>query len=192
MIEVIAAIAISLALDCLSAAFCLGAGGDDPRTSQALLTASFFGIFQSGMIVAGWAGGSLLRITAQHDHWIAFILLAAAGAHMIREAFKGDGLERCRLFTIQLLLALSIATSIDALAVGFSLPFISYQATWISAASGLASFALTLLGYFIGLRARSLIGGKAGAVWRSHTDPSRAQDPSRALRATHLARGKGS
>jgi len=163
MIEVAVAIAVSLALDCLSAAFCLGAGGEDPRTSQALLTASFFGAFQSGMIVAGWVGGSLLRIASQHDHWIAFILLAAAGAHMIREAFRGDG-GRCRSFTIQLLLALSIATSVDALAVGFSLPFMRYQATWISAASGLASFTLTLLGYFLGLRARALIGGKAGAV----------------------------
>ncbi|MCD6312767.1 MAG: manganese efflux pump [Thaumarchaeota archaeon] len=164
MIAVVAAIAVSLALDCLSAAFCLGAGGEEPKASQALLTAGFFGAFQSGMILAGWTGGTLFRIASQHDHWIAFILLAAAGAHMIREAFKGDGSKSCRPFTIQLLLALSIATSIDALAVGFSLPFMNYQATWISAASGLASFALTLLGYLLGLRARTLIGGKAGAV----------------------------
>ena len=164
MLEIVAAIAVSLALDCLSAAFCFGASGRVLRASQALLMASFFGAFQSGMVAVGWAGGSLLKVISQYDHWIAFGLLTAAGLHMIREAFRSGEPTECRSLTIQLLLALSIATSIDALAVGFSLPFMKLQVMSTSAASGLASFALTLLGYSLGLRTKTLMGGRAGVI----------------------------
>jgi putative Mn2+ efflux pump MntP len=80
MIEVAAAIAVGLALDCFSAAFAAGACWEHVKTFAPLLLAASFGAFQAGMMLLGWAGGSLIEAAVHYDHWIAFILLAAVGA----------------------------------------------------------------------------------------------------------------
>lgn len=163
MIETIVAIAISLALDCFSAAFAAGACWEHERAFIPLALAISFGTFQAGMIWLGWAGGSLLEIAIHYDHWIAFILLAAVGIHMIREGL-GGGVMRCEPLTLRLLFTLSVATSIDALAVGFSTPFIRLEVASMSIAAGLASLVLAILGYFMGLKVRGLAGEKASVI----------------------------
>lgn len=163
MIEVIAAIAVGLALDCFSAAFAMGACWERVRVLIPLVLATSFGAFQAGMIWLGWTGGSLLEAMVYYDHWIAFILLVAVGTHMIHDGIKGD-VMRCKPMTLRLLIALSTATSIDALVVGFSAPLMGLAVTGISIAAGLASFILAILGYFLGSRARSLAGERAPII----------------------------
>ncbi|MEM1737710.1 MAG: manganese efflux pump [Nitrososphaerota archaeon] len=160
MIEVMVAIAVGLALDCFSAAFAVGACWERVRAFAPLVLATSFGAFQAGMMWLGWAGGSLLEAMVHYDHWIAFILLAAVGAHMIHEGLRGE-VMRCEPMTLRMLIALSTATSIDALAVGFSAPLIGLAVAGMSIAAGLASFILAILGYFMGSRIRSLAGKRA-------------------------------
>ena len=140
------AIGVSLALDCFSAAFGAGCGRDLER-GQALVMALSFGLFQAGMLSAGWAGGALAAEFLEYNLLIAVILLMMAGAHMIGESFRGGGRELCGKRFTAVLLALSIATSIDALTAGLSLRFLELSLLPAAASAGLASFLLTLLGY---------------------------------------------
>lgn len=71
---------------------------------------------------------------------------------------------RCEPLTLRLLITLSVATSIDALAVGFSTPFMELEVVSMSLAAGLASLTLAILGYFMGLRVRGLAGEKASII----------------------------
>ncbi|MCL7393448.1 MAG: manganese efflux pump MntP family protein [Thaumarchaeota archaeon] len=163
MIEVVAAIAVGLALDCFSAAFAAGACWERVKTFTPLLLAASFGAFQAGMILLGWTGGNLIEAAVYYDHWIAFVLLAAVGGNMIREGLSGEPM-RCEPMTLRLLITLSVATSIDALAVGFSTPFMGLEVVSMSLAAGLASLTLAILGYFMGLKVRSLAGERASII----------------------------
>jgi len=89
---------------------------------QHSLIALCFGGFQAGMTVLGWVAGiSLIRLISAYDHWIAFILLLVVGGKMMWEGMKGGEDEACAdILRIIPLMALSLATSIDALAVGVS------------------------------------------------------------------------
>lgn len=162
---VTAAIAVSLALDCFSVA--LGAGTFHGKTDPliGMRMAASFGAFQSGMLLAGWGAGSrFTELVAEYDHWIAFILLTAVAVHMIHEALRDGCSIREARFSYMLLLALSIATSIDALVVGFSLSFLKAWIVPTSVMAGLTSFTLTIMGYYLGVKTGCLIGGRAGAV----------------------------
>ncbi len=123
---------------------------------RGLLLAFFFGSAQAAMAGIGWLGGATLgQLWSDWDHWIALILLSAVGLNMIREAFGDE--ERQPLFTRPLtLLMLSLATSIDALAVGVSLPTLKTSAavalTMIGAVTFLFTFAGSALGRFLGQR----------------------------------------
>jgi len=70
----------------------------------------------------------------------------------------------CEPLTLWLLITLSVATSMDALAVGFSTPFMGLEVVSMSVAAGLASLILAILGYFMGLRVRGLAGEKASMI----------------------------
>ena len=157
------AMGVSLALDCFSAAFGAGCSKGIGR-GQALVMASSFGLFQAGMLSAGWAGGALAAELLEYNLPIAVALLMIAGAHMIFESFSGGGHELCGKRFAAALLALSIATSIDALTAGLSLRFLGLSLLPAAASAGLASFLLTLLGYRLGLGIGAIIGRRAGAV----------------------------
>jgi putative Mn2+ efflux pump MntP len=186
MIEVVAAIAVGLALDCFSAAFAAGACWERVKTFTPLLLAASFGAFQAGMILLGWTGENLIEAAVYYDHWIAFVLLAAVGGNMIREGLSGE-LMRCEPMTLRLLITLSVATSIDALAVGFSTPFMGLEVVSMSLAAGLTSLTLAILGYFMGLKVRSLAGGEGLNNRRRNTRAPRLQDPARAPGRSSLA-----
>ena len=114
-----------------------------------------FGFFQFLMPVVGWlAGGRLSQYVAAFDHWVAFGLLAFIGGKMIYEAFflspqKRAATDPTRGWT---LLVLSIATSIDALAVGLTLAFLQV-AVWTPAVIiGIVAAAMTAVGICFGRR----------------------------------------
>lgn len=159
-----AAIAISLAFDCFSVAIGSGTLREKFNTPASLRMASSFGLFQGGMLLAGWnLGTKLVNIIGEFDHWVAFLILLAIGVHMIYEATKLCKEENRSSLAWPVLITLSIATSIDALAAGFSLPLMGEGILMAALTAGFASFILTIAGNYIGSRSRSTVGKKAEA-----------------------------
>ncbi|MCX7636034.1 MAG: manganese efflux pump MntP family protein, partial [Syntrophales bacterium] len=119
----ILAIALGLAMDAFSVAVGVGAARRTPGFLPLFRLAAAFGFFQFFMPIAGWMGGSTVApFIGAYDHWVAFGLLALVGGKMIYDGVGGEeehrSLDPTRGWT---LLMLSVATSIDALAVGLSL-----------------------------------------------------------------------
>lgn len=152
-------LAVGLAMDSFSVSVCSGAVLDGHRFRQALRIGLVMGGFQAAMPVLGWLGGSILSAAiARVDHWIAFGLLAFIGGRMIWEAFRGDGQHSALgAGSWRLLLALGVATSIDALAVGLSLAFLDVSIAVPVTVIGVVTFALSFVGVLIGCHAGHLL-----------------------------------
>lgn len=153
-------IALALAMDAFAVA--LSAGLILPRlTGRHLFRFGFhFGLFQALMPVLGWlAGVSIRNYIEAFDHWLAFGLLTLVGGKMLWEAWTADEeapKEGDPTRGISLVM-LSIATSIDALAVGLSLAVLGVT-IWVPAlVIGLVAGALTICGM--------LLGRRLGLVW---------------------------
>lgn len=154
-------LALALAMDAFAVA--LGTGAVlTSLTGRHLFRLGFhFGLFQALMPVIGWlAGQTIIQWVSAWDHWIAFSLLALIGGRMIHEACSDeeqpDGRDPTKGLSLVLL---SIATSIDALAVGFSLSVIGVS-IWIpSLVIGMVAGVLTVTGMLLGAR----IGDRWGA-----------------------------
>lgn len=149
----IAAIAVALAMDAFAVAIATGVRLKYVSPRQFFRLAWHFGLFQAMMPIIGWAAGLTVRESiARFDHWIAFGLLAFVGVNMIREAFKlEEDARRKRDPTRGLtLVMLSVATSIDALAVGLTISMLQV-AIWLPAlVIGLVAGAFTVLGLQLG------------------------------------------
>ena len=116
------------------------------------------------MPLLGWlAGRTVVDYIADYDHWIAFVLLAAVSGKMFWEAFHEDNEHKkdADISRGLLLITLSIATSIDALAVGLTFAFISVDIAVASPVIGIVAFIATLLGFLLGRKAGKLIGKRA-------------------------------
>lgn len=147
----------ALSLDCFAVALASGIPGGTGRTREALRIALAFGSFQAGMPVLGWiAGEAVLSSISGFDHWIAFALLVTVGARMIHEGVAG-GEEREISLAAGPLLVLSVATSIDALAVGVSFAFLEAGILVPALVIGLFTFAVSFAG--------ALLGGAASERW---------------------------
>ncbi|KJC64041.1 Putative Mn2+ efflux pump MntP [Agreia bicolorata] len=122
---------------------------------NALIIATAFGLFQAIMPVIGWfLGTQFASYITGIDHWIAFVLLALIGGKMLWEAFSNpDDKEVDDRLKIRELLVLSVATSIDALAVGLSFAFLAISITETAVLIGVTTFVLTFAGIVIGHRA---------------------------------------
>ncbi len=147
-------LAVALAMDCFAVSMGLACGLKGLTGRQTVRMAFFFGAFQFGMPVLGWfAGENVVRLMRGLDHWIAFGLLAAIGGRMIYESFSLSEEEKaCRPDQTRggRLLLLSVATSIDALAVGLSLGVIKAGILYPAAVIGLVCFAMTVVGARLG------------------------------------------
>ncbi len=153
-------IALSMAMDAF--AVCLGAGAQEetlgPRPTFRL--AFHFGLFQFLMPVVGWfAGTTIERYIVSFDHWVAFGLLAFVGGRMIRSGFdlhaRQQNANPSRGWTMVLL---SIAVSIDALAVGLSLGLIGVTIWYPALVIGVVTGLMSWLGLRIGNRLRKKFG----------------------------------
>ncbi len=117
-------IAVGLAMDAFAVSICYGCGLQKFSLKVMLWVAGAFAFFQGAMTLLGWLAGSAFSAHIQaFDHYVAFGLLAAIGVKMIWEAFAGS--DSCEVvdpgaINVKRLLLLSVATSIDALAVGLS------------------------------------------------------------------------
>lgn len=147
-------LAMALAMDAFAVA--LGVGiSISPLTGRHLFRLGFhFGLFQALMPILGWlAGMTIQRWITSYDHWIAFALLIFVGGKMLYEAFhdfeKKDGTDPTRGVT---LIILSVATSIDALAVGLSLAMLNISVWGPALIIGLVAGVLTVVGLLLGRR----------------------------------------
>jgi putative Mn2+ efflux pump MntP len=144
--------AIGLALDAFAVAVSIGIVGARVRLMHALKISVFFGFFQAGMPLMGWAAGSLFsNIITGIDHWVSFILLCFIGLHMIYESLQTES-QRSSTdpLDFHILLLLSVATSIDALAAGISLALLDVAILRTILIIGTVTFLLSFIGYYLG------------------------------------------
>ncbi len=159
-------IAVGLSMDSLAVAITSGLTIRQARFQQALRIAMFFGLFQALMPMVGWLAGLSLRgWIAGVDHWAAFGLLTIIGVKMIVESFKPkDSSHVSGTLPLPVLLMLSVATSIDALAVGLSLSFLKTPIVGPALLIGAVTFSISLLGGLIGSRAGERFGNRIEAL----------------------------
>lgn len=151
-------IAIVEAMDCFAVAIATGLSKSGIKYSRAMLQAVSFGVFQGGMTLIGYFLGNFA------EQWfssiatpIACTILCILGGRMIWGAVRGGDEEAAETsaknLTIANILLMSIATSIDAFAVGISFAFINADMFTATSAIAIASFVMGVLGYEIGRRA---------------------------------------
>jgi len=147
-------IAFGLAMDAFAVSITYGITTKHERINHALRVGLFFGGFQSLMPTIGWVAGLRLReFISGVDHWIAFGLLSLIGGKMIYESLKIEAKgKEAHSLTLPVLLLLSIATSIDALAVGVSFAFLNISIVTPVMIIGVVTFALCFLGFLVGNR----------------------------------------
>lgn len=154
-------IALALSMDALAVSIASGICVARLSFRHALRASLFFGAFQFAMPLAGWLLGGTFRAYIQvFDHWIAAGLLGLVGGRMIWESFHArdpascsdDQKARTDIRDLKTLLFLSVATSLDALAVGLSYSVIGAPILVPAAIFGLVTFALCMVGTEFGKR----------------------------------------
>ena len=163
------AVALGVSMDAFAVAICKGMSFKRASIKNALIVALYFGIFQAAMPLIGYfLGFQFSENIVKYDHWLAFILLGAIGANMIKESsnksceaveevavVSGNGvLERGLCFKTMLILA--IATSIDALAVGITLAFLKVHIVPAVIFIGI----ITFINSFVGVKIGNVFGVK--------------------------------
>jgi putative Mn2+ efflux pump MntP len=154
-------IAVALAMDAFAVAMVTGLTVKPLTRRHVFRLAFHFGLFQFLMPLIGWAAGSAVqRYIETFDHWFAFGLLSVVGGHMIWGAVcGGEEGKRSRKDPTSgwALVMLSVATSIDALAVGLSLALIRSEIVMPAIVIGIVAAAFTALGM--------ALGRKVGSIW---------------------------
>ncbi len=155
-------IAVGLAMDAFSVAVATSVRLKQVSGRQVFRFAFHFGLFQAMMPTLGWLlGKTMVHYIQQWDHWLAFGLLSAIGVKALYDVFWGEEEEeedRKDPTRGRSLIVLSIATSIDALAVGLSFAFLQLQLWYPCLIIGVITTGLTALGMLLGV----WIGGKLG------------------------------
>lgn len=147
---------IGLAMDAFAVAVCKGLAMRKVNRKRAIVIALFFGGFQALMPFIGWMlGRQFEQYITSIDHWIAFVLLGFIGGKMILEALKpGDEdveiIQMDAPLDIRELLLLSVATSIDALAVGITFAFLQYPVVEAVSVIGITTFFVCIGGVYVG------------------------------------------
>jgi manganese efflux pump family protein len=156
----IVTIGIGLSMDALAVSIINGFVIKKLQIRHAFRIAFSFGFFQALMPVIGWAAGlSFRKYIQSFDHWIAFSLLFLVGGKMIYESINcREEKKDCLRFPA--LLSLSIATSIDALAIGLSFSFLQVEIIIPALIIGAVTFIICFIGIFIGDKIGRFIGNK--------------------------------
>lgn len=143
-------LAVGLSMDAFAVSICKGLSVYKMKPKHAVITGLYFGGFQMLMPIIGYLLGKQFEsLITNIDHWVAFVLLVAIGANMIRESFSKD--ENVNdSFSFKTMLPLAIATSIDALAVGITFAFLRVNIIMSSAMIGATTFIISAAGVKIG------------------------------------------
>jgi putative Mn2+ efflux pump MntP len=153
-------IAWSLAMDAFAVSASVAASLPSVNARHVFRLSWHFGFFQSGMFVVGWYGGAAVSgVVGQFDHWIAFVVLSFLGVRMIRGSFDKEGKhQHCDPTRGWSLVALSVATSIDALMVGLSFGVMGLSIWMPALLIGLVALLLSAAGFRLGRTAASYMG----------------------------------
>lgn len=157
-------LAFVLGIDAFSVALAVGTGGSTFR--QTFRLSFHFGLFQFLMPIVGWIlGRNVVSLIQRYDHWVAFGLLLVIGMKMIYEAFhhRSDRatVDRTRGWS---LVALSIATSIDALGAGVGMGILNTSLLYPCTIIGITAAVMTLTGVKLGSVISAVIGNRMEAV----------------------------
>jgi putative Mn2+ efflux pump MntP len=161
------ALACALAMDALAVAIVAGITINHLTKRHVFRLAFHFGLFQALMPIIGWtAGNAVRRYISEFDHWVAFGLLAFVGGRMLWGTLRnheetemaGDPTSGWAL------VLLSVATSIDALAVGLSLAMVGSPILVPSIVIGVVAAAFTATGMLLGRKINSLWGKRVEAA----------------------------
>jgi len=162
LVEIIV-IAMGLAMDAFAVSIASSVIIGKVSRRQVFRLAFHFGLFQAMMPVLGWLAGRSVQEYIQHwDHWAAFGLLSFIGAKAIYSALKNDGADGGNADPSRglSLVILSVATSIDALAVGLSFAMLRVDIWYPSAIIGVVTAGLSVVGVLLGCRLGLRFGRK--------------------------------
>lgn len=144
-------IAVGLSMDAFAVSICKGLAMKKCTVKKAGIVGLYFGIFQAGMPLLGYVLGVQFRgLITNIDHWITFVLLGFIGLNMIREALSGEEEEESDSLQVKEMLALAVATSIDALAVGVTFAFLNVAIVPAVSFIGIITFLICVAGVKIG------------------------------------------
>lgn len=159
-------IGVGLSMDCFAVSLAIGITTKAKLLNAAMIIALCFGIFQTGMTLLGWAAGThLTELIADYDHWVAFLLLTIIGIKMVIEGWREGG-EQAPVDVMQLVpvIVLSVATSIDALAVGVSFAFLQVEILVPALIIGIVAFVCSFAGVLSGTRLASVLGNRVEII----------------------------
>lgn len=144
--------ALALSMDAFAVAMCKGLSMRKFRVSHAVLIGLYFGVFQALMPLIGYfLAVNFAEMIEAYDHWIAFVLLGFLGLKMLYDAMgKDDENEVDDAMDFKTMFVLSIATSIDALAMGISFAALHVEIFSAVSVIGIATFLLSAIGVKIG------------------------------------------
>ena len=147
-------IATGLSMDAFAVAICKGLSMEKMNPRHALIIGLYFGGFQALMPLGGYILGARFQdaITA-YDHWIAFVLLLYLGGKMIYDSTQEEDEDsKTNPLCNKTLFGLSIATSIDALAIGISLAILKSDIIIQASLIGIITFLMSVSGVYFGSR----------------------------------------
>lgn len=158
----------AMSTDAFAAAIGKGAAMRRPRWRDAVRAGLVFGCIEAITPVIGWMlGRAASDYLAAFDHWIAFGLLGALGAHMIVAGLRNESevdealRDTPKRYGLLALVATGFATSIDAMAVGVSLAFLDVHIGVVAAVVGLCTLSMVTAGVMLGRALGALIGKRA-------------------------------
>jgi len=161
MIEVLL-LAFALSMDAFAVSIGLGSKQSSEYRSLAFKAGLFFGIFQAIMPLIGYLGGKgVLGFVSNYAAYIAFGLLLLIGAKMIYEGLNEGVEEEITKITNKIMLTLAIATSIDAMAAGFSLMLLPLNPLLACGIIGLTTFIISFIGVYVGKLTGTWLESKA-------------------------------
>jgi len=161
MIEA-AVLAIALSMDAFAVSVGLGAKQQPTSRKLAMQCACYFGIFQGLMPLIGYLGGEgVALLIGDYTSWLAFVLLVLIGAKMLYESFSNDAEDAVSSLSQRVMLMLAVATSIDAVAAGFSLTLLSIPPLVSCLLIALTTFLFSYVGVYIGKQSGTWLESKA-------------------------------
>ena len=161
MYEVII-LAVALSMDAFAVSIGLGSKHVKQTKSLALMSGIYFGLFQGLMPLIGYMGGKcILGWVEEYAQWVAFAILILIGGKMIYESITEGIEEDIVKITHKVMLILAIATSVDAMAAGFTLTLIEINPFLACAIIGVATLFFSWMGVFIGAKSGTWLESKA-------------------------------
>lgn len=155
-------LSIALSMDAFAVSIGLGAKRAEATLPLALKAGFYFGFFQALMPLVGYlAGVGFLEYIESVDHWVAFILLGIIGGKMIYESFGDEIGEEIAKVTNRMMMVLAIATSIDALAAGFTLTLFEMNPMLAVTMIGVTTFVFSVAGVYFGDRTGTFLESRA-------------------------------